>query len=53
MSEANGERSASSAHIRPQFHHHDIATPNFDVHENASAFFLEGEFPGLLISAMS
>jgi HSP20 family molecular chaperone IbpA len=27
--------------------HHDVFSPNFDVREDAEAFFLEGEFPGV------
>jgi hypothetical protein len=32
----------------PTHHHHEVAfSPSFDVRESDSAFFLEGEFPGV------
>ncbi len=33
----------------PSHHHHDVVfSPSFDVRESDSAFFLEGEFPGVV-----
>lgn len=45
----NGEHKVENALIRHHVHHlhSNTATPFFDVHENKTAYFLEGEFPGI------
>jgi len=31
----------------PHTHHHSVSAPSFDVRESETAFYLEGEFPGV------
>jgi HSP20 family molecular chaperone IbpA len=47
--EGNDEHKVENALIRHHVHHlhSNTVTPFFDVHESKTAYFLEGEFPGI------